>query len=215
MPSSLPIVGAVPRRVQRDLPYFAQWASRELAADIITHQRRAEDDPRWAESGAASAAEYAFWSHNACGMACLKMLLAARGQHVLLVELARRCERYGGYVRRGQTVDGLIYAPFLSFTQAEFGLPGRLLAPMHVEDLLDALARGELAIASVHPWIRYAAEAPGRGGHLVLMTGYDLERGTLTFHNPSGHTPATQEHAQLDFATFERFFAHRRMAIRV
>jgi hypothetical protein len=201
------------RRVQRPVPYFAQWESRELVADIIAHRRRAEDDPRWPASGAESAAEYALWSWNACGMACLKMVLAARGQQVPLVTLARACERYGGYVRSGTQIGGLIYAPFLRFVSAEFGLAGRLLAPMQLDDIIASLAASDLLIASVHPAIRHAAEAPGRGGHLVLVTGYDLDTSTLTFQNPSGTTPSSQENAQLDFPTFERFFAHRGMAL--
>jgi hypothetical protein len=204
--------------VRRRIPYFAQWESRELVHDIILHRRRAEDDPLWPRSGASSAAEYALWSWNGCGMACLKMLLAARGRTVPLVELARGCERYGGYVRReAGEVDGLIYAPCIEFVRAELGLAGRVLAPMHVTDIVHALADGELVIASVHPSIRYAAdgaEAAGRGGHLVLVTGYDLEAATLTFHNPSGHTPASQENAELSMERFERYFAHRGMAIR-
>jgi hypothetical protein len=205
------------RRVQHRVPYFAQWESRELVQDIISHQRRAEDDPLWPRSGATSPAEYALWSWNGCGMACLKMLLAGRGSLVPLVELARGCERYGGYVRRGDEVDGLIYAPFLAYLEAELGLHGRILAPMHTDDIIRALAGGELVVASVHPAIRYAAEAteaPGRGGHLVLVTGYDLESTTLTFHNPSGHTPASQENAELSVGVFERYFAQRGMAIR-
>jgi hypothetical protein len=201
--------------VQRAIPYCAQWESRELVADIISHRRRAEDDPHWPRSGADSAAEYALWSWNACGMACLKMLLAARGEHVPLVELAKRCERYGGYVRHGSDIQGLIYAPFLRFVAAEFGLAGRLLAPMQVADITQALGDGELVIASVHPSIRYAAEAPGRGGHLVLVVGFDGAQGTLTFHNPSGHVPSSQENTTLPIDVVERFFAYRGMAMRL
>lgn len=204
---------ALPRQVQRALPYSAQWASRDLVDDIIHQRVRAEDDPRWTSSGAQSPEEYAFWSWNACGMACLRMCLAARGQDVSLVELCRRCASYGGYVVNGNSVDGLIYAPFVRFVEADFGMAARVVAPMGIQDVLQALAHGEVVIASVHPSIRYGGDPPGRGGHLVLVTGYDLDSGTLSFHNPSGHTPSTQENATLAFDAFERFFAHRGVSV--
>ena len=48
------------------------------------------------------------------------------------------------------------------------------------------------------------------GGHLVLVTGH--QDGQVTFHNPSGHTPETGI-ATLPAATFDRFAAHRGVAL--
>ena len=73
------------RRMRRPVPYRAQAAS---------------PDPVWARRG--------------CGMACLQMILAARGEPVPpLPELGRRCMRHGGYEDR--PFGPLIYAGFVAF----------------------------------------------------------------------------------------------------
>lgn len=79
-------------------------------------------------------------------------------------------------------------------------------------DLPGLLADGHLVMASVHREIRRPERpAPGRGGHLVLLTGHD--HGSLHFHNPSGHTPDARR-AILPIDTFETFFGGRGIALR-
>lgn len=58
-----------------DIPYFSQWESPELVGAIICGDIAAEDDPRWAESGAATRAEYAFWSWRVCGIVRRRLLI--------------------------------------------------------------------------------------------------------------------------------------------
>ena len=60
------------------VPYFCQWESAHLAGAIIRGELDLKDDPAWAGSGAADVDEYARWASHVCGMACLKMVLAAR-----------------------------------------------------------------------------------------------------------------------------------------
>jgi hypothetical protein len=45
------------------------------------------DDPLWQQSGAQTVEEYAQWATNLCGMACLKMILATRGETYPTLEL--------------------------------------------------------------------------------------------------------------------------------
>ncbi|WP_434588492.1 hypothetical protein [Streptomyces sp. A5-4] len=64
-------------------------------------------------------------------------------------------------------------------------------------------------MASVHYEIRNPGRpAPGRGGHLVLVTGRTPDGEGVHFHNPSGTAPLSRA-ADLPLATFERFFAGR------
>lgn len=56
-------------------------------------------------------------------------------------------------------------------------------------------------------------EPPSKGGHLVLVTAAS-DQG-FRFHNPSGHTSATQENAMLAPADFDRFFANRGIAVAI
>jgi len=60
-------------------PYFGQWESPRRIRGFLAG-RDAAQDPLWPASGAETAAEYALWADHLCGMACLKMALAARGQ---------------------------------------------------------------------------------------------------------------------------------------
>ena len=59
-------------------PCFAQWESPGLGRDFAADPARLADDPLWAASGARDVAEYARWAHHVCGMACVRMVLAAR-----------------------------------------------------------------------------------------------------------------------------------------
>jgi hypothetical protein len=201
--------------VRSGVPYVPQFASPELIDAIIHGRLAASEDPRWAASGAATPAEYAVWSDSICGMACLAMILCAEQGHAPpLLDLARRCLEYGGYKLRDGQIDGLYYAPFLAFAEAEFGLIGRIADPLGLADILDALEAKQWVIASVSGAIRYGQPTAGkRGGHLVLILGHDPTAQTVCLHNPSGHTPESQAYAEVRQAVFEAHFAHRGMLL--
>jgi hypothetical protein len=191
-------------------PYFGQWESPGLIADIITGACRAEDDPAWAASGAASPAEYALWAEHLCGVACLRMALAARGiTPPRTRDLARVLTGYGAYVEQADGhIRGLIYAPAITWLAEAYAMPAEIILDRAAEDIPPLLADGGLFIASVHPAIRRPAEvAPGQGGHLVLVFG--AGDGALRLHNPSGHDPVSQCDARVAIADFARFFAGR------
>lgn len=196
-----------------DAPYFSQWESAELAARFIADARALGDDPRWAASGARDVAEYAAWANHVCGMACLKMILAARTAQIWpILELARQATSYGAYVVEGETIRGMIYAPFVSYLRAAHGIVAEIVTAITAQDLPRIMMRAPFVIASVHPWIRTPDAPPPRmGGHLVLVTAATGDR--ITFHNPSGDSPATCADVTLTLATFGRFFAGRGVAI--
>ncbi|RUX99853.1 hypothetical protein EN985_26895, partial [Mesorhizobium sp. M7A.F.Ca.CA.004.04.1.1] len=106
------------------VPFFSQWETPDLTLDVLADGADValRRDPLWRGSGAETLDEYAVWAANICGMACLKMILASRGEIVPTIELARRCTLYGGYVVNGGSIKGLIYAPFVSFVKEVFGL---------------------------------------------------------------------------------------------
>ena len=191
-------------------PYFGQWETPALIGDIITGACRAEDDPAWAASGAESPAEYALWADHLCGVACLRMALAARGiTPPRARELARILTRYGAYVEQPDGfIRGLIYAPAITWLAEAHAIPAEIILEREAQDISPLLAHGGLFIASVHPAIRRPAEpAPGKGGHLVLVFG--AEDGALRLHNPSGHDAPSQCDARVALTDFARFFAGR------
>lgn len=191
-------------------PYFGQWETPGLIDAIINGACRAEDDPAWAASGAESPQDYARWAEHLCGVACLRMALAARGiTPPRARDLARVLTRYGAYVEQADGfIRGLIYAPAITWLREAHGLAGEIILDRAAEDIPPLLADGGLFIASVHPAIRRPAEpAPGTGGHLVLVFG--AASGLLRLHNPSGHDAASQADARVPIGDFARFFAGR------
>lgn len=191
-------------------PYFGQWETPQLIGAIIAGACRAEDDPAWAASGAASPAEYALWAEHLCGVACLRMALAARGiAPPRARDLARVLQGYGAYVEEPDGfIRGLIYAPAITWLAETHAMAAEIILDRAAEAIPPLLANGGLFIASVHPTIRRPAEAaPGKGGHLVLVFG--AEDYALRLHNPSGHDAASQADARVPIADFARFFAGR------
>jgi hypothetical protein len=200
---------------RHDVPAFTQYASPGLIADIAYAGLDPATDPRWAESGAATVDEYARWCRECCGITCLRMILAHRdGDAPPMLELLRASLPYGAYrTEQDGTIRGLIYAPFLGYITEQHSLTGKVWPALGLDDLRASIAAGQLVMASVHKEIRRPdLPAPGRGGHLVLVTGHDPTTDTIHFRNPSGHTSDTRT-AQLPAPLFETFFGHRGVTI--
>lgn len=144
-------------------------------------------------------------------MACLKMVLAHQGKGVIpLVSLGKKCADYGGYTYPLKSSIGLLYKPFVKFVSKEYGFKAKVYNPMVKEDVIKSLAAGKYVIASVTPEIRKPTLKPKlKGGHLILMLGYDLDKRVFYFHNPSGISNATQSYAEINFSNFENYFSHR------
>jgi hypothetical protein len=207
----------VPQRTVIDIPYFAQWESPELVADIVEGKKDAADDPLWRNSGAKDKEEYVRWSWSACGLACTKMILAhASGEVVPIVMLGNKALAYGCYDMPLETSIGLKYGPYSEFTREEFGWETAPVSPMVLEDIIKAIAKGSYVMISVTAEIRRPHVWPKRhGGHLVLAVGYDLDASELLINNPSGDKKETQDHARVSFSDFEKFFAHKGIVITV
>lgn len=196
------------------VPYYSQWESADLVPRFVDGSLDSSDDPRWAESGARTPAEYGFWSKRVCGLACLQMILAARGKPVpKTMALVESALAWGAYVLDGDRVTGLIYRPFAAWVNAEFGIDAQVSTALTVGQVEATAAPGSPVIASVHPWIRWPhLTPPACGGHLVLVTG--AAAGLVRLHNPSGVPGSSQRDAIMPTAAFARFFAGRGLVCR-
>lgn len=196
-------------------PYFSQWETPDMTLPVLAEGSAALlRDPMWRRSGADTVEEYAHWAVNLCGMACLKMILAARGDAHPIMSLARLCTSYGGYIvnPNDASIKGLIYAPFVEFVTDHFGLSAETMTNVEADAIPGILSRRRYFMASVHHSIRWPERIPpSRGGHLVLVTSATMQ--SIRFHNPSGHSPASQADVHLPLADFDRFFANRGIAI--
>ncbi|MFI5867237.1 C39 family peptidase [Streptomyces sp. NPDC051546] len=196
-------------------PTITQYASPDLIAAIAYEDHDRGDDPRWAESGAPDVDTYRRWCGHMCGIACLRMALLARtGDAPTLFDLLDGARKYGAYTEDADTgaIRGLIYAPFTQYVEeAHPRLDAEVHPTLTVPGLLALLDSGRLVMASVHKEIRRPENpAPGKGGHLVLVTGHHGD--TLYFRNPSGHTEQART-ASLPVAEFAEFFAGRGVSL--
>ncbi|MFI5805098.1 hypothetical protein [Streptomyces sp. NPDC051561] len=208
--SPAPVNSTAPATVH-PVPYHSQWASRELVPAILAGELQAAEDPLWREYGASSPEEYAWWSWRLCGVACLRMSLAHWGLTVpTAMELAAGCERAGAYVRREDGgLDGLIYAPFTRYVEANWPLTAECRPGLPAAEIPGLIAEGHLLMLSVHPSVREpdGGDPPRRGGHLVLAVGATPE--ALLVHNPSGFPGHSQEFAPVRWSDLGRFYAGR------
>ncbi len=210
--------------IHQGVPYYSQWESPELVSKLVERKIRAEDDPKWKNSGAKNKLEYLNWSWSGCGMACFKMALEYfTGQKVPLVVLGKQCLVYGGYQMNQQafnrgdylhSLPGLFYKPFIRFIRHEYGLTGRVSRFLTVEQIAYEISRKNLVIVSVSADIADQQNYSGsKGGHLILVNGYDLPKKQLIFHNPSGKNTKNQQLARINFQDFIRYFDNKGMVI--
>lgn len=197
--------------IHENVPYFSQWESPELVEKILSKKMSAKDDPNWRRSGAQTQDEYSDWSWSGCGMACTKMLLAYQTNKIIpLVRLGKTCAEYGGYTLPLSSSVGLIYKPYLEFINKEFDWHGKISTNMPIAELVSELSKGTFAIVSVSPAIRDPEATPSsKGGHLILMLGYDNDKQRLYFHNPSGTDTISQAYASISYQDFKKFFSGR------
>ncbi|MEU9072102.1 C39 family peptidase [Streptomyces sp. NPDC048306] len=195
-------------------PTVTQYASPDLIAEFAYQGRDRAADPRWAESGAPDLDTYRTWCGHMCGIACLRMALLARnGDAPTLFELLEGARKYGAYTEDADTgaIHGLIYAPFAQYVHDVHHLHAEVHPTLTVSGLLALLDSGQLVMTSVHKEIRRPENpAPGKGGHLVLVTGRHAD--TVHFRNPSGHTEQART-AHLPAAEFAEFFAGRGVSL--
>ncbi|HEY3310043.1 MAG TPA: C39 family peptidase [Anaerolineales bacterium] len=198
------------------VPYYAQVASPGLAEAIFVHGLDPQDDPLWAESGADTPQEYAYWVERACGVACLKMCVEAAGGPVRsLVEWARLGFARGGYLIR-KNDDGSLHEvgwvhAALAEMARETGLAAEILSA-GPDEILFHLRQGHMVIASVSYEAGDNIPITRQGGHLMVVTGAECVAGHLSafyVNNPSGRRVELQAGARLDLERFSQAYSGR------
>ncbi|MFD3945968.1 peptidase [Streptomyces sp. NPDC058579] len=196
------------------MPVVTQYASPQLIAGIVYEGHDPGDDPRWAETGAATREEYGRWCRHMCGMACLQMALLHRdGIAPNLFQLLAGAREAGAYVEQDDgDIKGLIYAPAVAWMRSVYGLGATVHPTLTVEELMGLLDSGWMVMSSVSKDIRRPDVEPSRrGGHLVLCRGRTPD-GHIAFSNPSGHTPDTLA-PTLPVSRFAAFFGGRGISL--
>lgn len=202
----------VKEKVQLDIPYFSQWESAELVDDILNKHISAREDPKWKNSSAENLDEYELWAINVCGMTCIKMVLRKElGLEIPLVATAKDSVRYGCYIPKDKEIDGLFYDPAVGFLRDKFGLDVEVYRKLGIKKIKEEITKRNYVIVSVNPEIRDPNKdiTKPKGGHLVLVTGFDDIEKTISIHNPSGYFGKSQINFTLLQKTFQKYFAGR------
>ncbi|MES2225804.1 MAG: C39 family peptidase [Patescibacteria group bacterium] len=200
------------RRVEHDVPFVCQFARPEHAELSLRGELETVNDPHWKDTGALSPARYADWAFTMCGMASAAMALShLKGIEKLPAELAEEAMRHGVYADEAGIISGMKYREFVPWIR-KYGIKAEVYSRLSLQGIRYALSNGKLVIVSVNPNIRGYDTAPRgqKGGHLILVTGYDLEAGTIHINNPSGFTSTnTQRNHRLSNKEFDRYYAGR------
>lgn len=156
------------------------------------------DPHEWQELGGTALGPVAEWSDRACGMAALRMILTASGQHAPpLTELVTT-----GVARGAFTDRGWLHAD-LADLATSLGAPARAEA-VTAPALPGRLQEGP-AIASVT--LGFPADGR-RGGHLVVLRGYELDTADplILFRDSSGWG---QQHDRVLLSTLAHSYTGR------
>lgn len=204
--------------VSYTIPYTCQFASPELVRDLIYKQIPLEQDPHWADYGAATPQEYAHWALRACGVVCVKM--AVEGI------TGRPSGTVMDWVKAGLTLDGYITDQrtdrpaevgwkhaTLARLATRHGCQAQLVAGQTLDDVAQHLQSDRLLIASVTSELGEDTPPTRRNGHLVVVYGLTLTKQgaqeSVVLHNPSGRTAALQSGALIPAGRFAAGFSGR------
>ncbi len=198
------------------VPYYAQVASPDWISRFFDDGVDPEQDPRWAESGAETSLEYAYWASRACGMACVKMVIEAfGGPSRSLMDWVRLGVKKNGYrIKTGS--DGAARELGWSHETLKAMLDDCGLSAVcrkaTIGELITSLLQNRLAIASVSYELGTHKPVTLCAGHLVVVTGADCQDETavsIRIHNPSGRTRALREEAAIPAQRFAQAFSGR------
>ena len=208
--------------VSYPIPYTCQFASPELVRALINKQILLEDDPCWADYGAASPEEYAHWALRSCGVVCVKMAVEGIS--------GKTAGTVMDWVKAGLALDGYITDKrsdrpaevgwkhaTLARLASEHGCHTGLIANQTLDDLADHFRADRLLIASVTSELGEDGPLTRRNGHLVVVYGLTLGEGgaveSVTLHNPSGRTAALQSGASIPAGRFADGFSGHRIVV--
>lgn len=207
----------IPESVEYTVPYVCQFAVPESAELSLTKKLDPADDPNWSETGATSRDRYAEWAFTMCGMASLAMALGYfKNLQLKPAALAEDALKHGVYLEDVDGLSAMRYAEFAKWVGQKFNMRADIYTRLSLKGIEYALSKKNLVIVSVNPNIRGYNTAPQdqKGGHLVLVTGYDHNEKTISLNNPSGFVSTdTQINHTLPIREFKQFYAGRGIVI--
>ncbi len=206
----------LPNTVDYDVPYVCQFAKPEHAELSLKKELNPVDDLHWKDTGAKSPERYAQWAFTMCGMASTAMAVEYfKGKKLSLVELAEDALQSGVYTEGEKEISSMKYREFTKWVR-KHSLSAQMFTRLSIRGIQYALSLGSVVMVSVNPNIRGFDTAPfsQKGGHLVLVTGYDVTNQIILLNNPSGFVSTkTQIKHRLSIPDFLKYYAGRGIVI--
>lgn len=202
----------LPPVIKNDVPFISQFASADWSEKVLRDGDSEESDPAWSDSGATSKKEYVLWVTTICGMACTVMALQFfTNKQYRTISIAKDAYGAGVYKPENEHISHMHYYEYAQWV-TKYSIKATVYSRLHITGICYILFRGGLVMVSVNPNIRgyNTADPAKKGGHLVLVTGYNNIEQTITFHNPSGFVSnGSHSSHTLPMAQFQKFFAGR------
>ena len=200
-------------RSSPNLPYQCQFPDPKRVADYIEEDFSARDDNYKQSFGFKTDDEVDYWTHRGCGIACVKMLIEAKGEvSPTFASLTLDGKALGGYDTA--TDRGWYYQPLVKLL-AKYSIVSQTRSYLPLVELTHKIATHNLAIVSVNPQIiRKDRKITSRekSGHLVLVTGVEISNRKINgfyINNPSGKTPDTQHNSFVPTSIFSQAYGSR------
>lgn len=212
----LSLLSSTKLQIENNVPYISQFASPEYSEKVLRDNVNTATDPKWQNTGAESPEEYTKWVLTICGMACTSMALKYfNNDNTGIVSLAKDAMKHNVYKEQSDDISDMHYREYADWI-TKYRLRAEVYSKLTIRGIKYLLSNGNLVIVSVNPNIREYTIAPitQKGGHLVLVTGYNNTNNTVTIHNPSGFSSLnTQQNHTIQISKFLQFYAGRGIAI--
>lgn len=203
-------------KVNYNVPYVCQFSIPENAEKSLKNELNTIEDSNWPNTGARSKEEYTKWAFTMCGMACTSMILDFYKKiKINPVVLAEDALNSDVYEMEYGTISNMKYKEYLAWI-TKYNLIGKIYTRLSIKGIQYSLSNRDLVIASVNPNIRGFNTVPidQKGGHLVVVTGYNMRDHTITINNPSGFfNTNTQTAHTLPITNFMKYYAGRGIVV--
>ena len=150
---------------------------------VYVPKRRPNDTEPWIAFGSGQL-EYQRWIPEICGICCLKMVGDTIGvtSELSLYQLTMMAAANGTFVvNEHGTIQGAFHYPLAELAE-RLGMRCRVMRTLGIDEITEALAQGMYAILSISA---AKIDSSLRGGHLVLVYGYDEPAASFLLHDCS------------------------------
>jgi hypothetical protein len=150
---------------------------------VYVPKRRPDDIEPWITFGSGQL-EYQRWIPEICGICCLKMVGDTIGltNDLSLYQLTMMAAANGTFiVSEHGTIQGAFHYP-LAELAGRLGMRCRVMRTLGIGEITEALAQRMYAILSIDT---AQVDSSLRGGHLVLVYGYDEPADSFLLHDCS------------------------------